>query len=197
MNTGNSHSSQKRGSRAGNSHQVSILNVFRSAAEQRDAKADSSQKNQDTGEREISTRSLERRQGASQSVLKRHLADDIQSLLNTVRLDAAIDLDGLEHVQKSILNYGLQDLSRLTTEHFRRADLVRSIRESLLNHEPRLIDESIEITAQEFNEADNLRVAFNISAEMSAKPVDVPLEFVAEIDVGAGKMKMSNLRVQS
>lgn len=197
MSTGPSHSSQRRGAKAGNAHQVSILNVFRSAVEQRDAKAGNKQIDTETGEREISSRSLERRQGASQSVLKRHLADDIQSLLNTVRLDAALDLDGLDHVQRSILNYGLQDLSRLTTEHYRKSDLIRSIRESLLNHEPRLIDESIEIVAQEFDQNDNLRVAFNISAEMSAKPVDVPLEFVAEIDVGAGKMKMSNLRVQT
>ncbi len=197
MSTGSSHSSPRRGPKAGNAHQVSILNVFRSAAEKHDAKAGAAERDEESGEREISTRSLERRQGASQDVLKRHLADDIQSLLNTVRLDAALDLEGLEHVQRSVLNYGLQDLSRLTTEHYRKSDLIRSIRESLLNHEPRLIDESIEIVAEEFNDADNLRVAFNISAEMSAKPVDVPLEFVAEIDVGAGKMKMSNLRVQT
>ena len=40
------------------------------------------------------------------------------------------------------------------------------------------------------------RIAFDITAEMAARPVDVPLEFVAEIDTGAGKVALSNLVVR-
>ena len=40
------------------------------------------------------------------------------------------------------------------------------------------------------------RIAFDITAEMAARPVDVPLEFVAEIDTGAGKVALSSLVVR-
>jgi type VI secretion system protein ImpF len=36
-------------------------------------------------------------------------------------------------------------------------------------------------------------LTFDIYAEMACKPVDIPMEFSAEIDVGSGKMKFSNL----
>ena len=46
---------------------------------------------------------------------------------------------------------------------------------------------------QEFDDV-NQKLMFEINAEMACKPVDIPLEFVAEIDVGSGKMKFSNIQ---
>jgi type VI secretion system protein ImpF len=39
-------------------------------------------------------------------------------------------------------------------------------------------------------------MAITVSAEMIGDPVDVPLDFDAEVDLGAGKLHMSKLRVQ-
>jgi len=40
-------------------------------------------------------------------------------------------------------------------------------------------------------------IAISVSAELMGDPVDVPLDFEAEVDLGAGKLNMSRLQVQS
>jgi type VI secretion system protein ImpF len=65
--------------------------------------------------------------------------------------------------------------------------------EALLNCEPRFIPETLEITMNEEFDDVNQKLTFDIYAEMACKPVDIPMEFSAEIDVGSGKMKLSNM----
>ena len=105
-------------------------------------------------------------------------------------------MTGLDYVRDSVLNYGIQDLSRLTVDQAKTDRFVASLREQLLAHEPRLIAETLVIKMRKPDADSRQRMAFDISAEMSARPVDVPLEFVAEIDTGAGKIAMSNLVVR-
>ena len=174
--------------------QVSLMNVFRQAAQKRDAKA------YDTttvdGGRVLSTRTIERREGAGQASLKDHLAQDLGNLMGTIHLEAAQSLDGLDWVKKSVLNYGMQDMTRLTTEDFQNARIVRDLRQSLLNHEPRLIAETLVVKLRSTRVDEQQRISFDIRAEMTARPVDVPIEFVAEIDAGVGKVALSNLVVR-
>lgn len=176
--------------------QVSLMNVFRQAAQDRDARASSESIAEDGG-KVLSVRSIERREGASQVTLRSHLAQDLSSLLGTICLDAALPLDGLDHVKVSILNYGMQDMSRLTADNFRDAKLARDLRAALLAHEPRLIAETLEVTLRSVAANEEQRITFDISAEMTAKPVDVPLEFVAEIDTAAGKINLGQLTVRA
>ncbi|HCY99654.1 MAG TPA: type VI secretion system baseplate subunit TssE [Rhodobacter sp.] len=175
--------------------QISLMNVFRQAARERDASKDDTTVTADGG-RMLSTRSVERREGASQATLRDHLARDLSGLLSTINLESALDLDGLDHVRASVLNYGMQDLTRLTTEDIRTLRLSRDLRDSLLAHEPRLIADSLVVKLRKGGGDRNQRVCFDIQAEMSARPVDVPLEFEAEIDTGAGKVALTNLVVR-
>lgn len=175
--------------------QISLMNVFRQAARERDASKDDITVTADGG-RMLSTRSVERREGASQATLRDHLARDLSGLLSTINLESALDLDGLDHVRASVLNYGMQDLTRLTTEDIRTLRLSRDLRDSLLAHEPRLIADSLVVKLRKGGGDRNQRVCFDIQAEMSARPVDVPLEFEAEIDTGAGKVALTNLVVR-
>lgn len=175
--------------------QVSLMNVFREAAQSRDAR-ESGEEYAEGGDRVLATRTLARRQGAKESHLRQHLAEDMANLMNTTQLGAAEDLEGLDFVKRSVLNFGLEDMSRMTTDDVRRDKVRARLRKSLLEHEPRLIAESLEIVPRlEDDGTDVQRLAFDITAEMAAKPVDVPLEFIAEIDVGSGKIKMSKLTV--
>lgn len=172
--------------------QVSLMNVFRQAAQQRDAKAVKDIVADDGG-RVLSARTVERRDGASQDSLKSHLAQDLASLMGTINLEAVQSLDGFDHVRNSVLNYGLQDMSALTTESFQNAKVIKDMRTSLLANEPRLIEETLEIKFRKNTADAQQRIAFDIKAEMSARPMDVPLEFVAEIDAGAGKVQMTDV----
>jgi len=175
--------------------QISLMNVFRQAARERDARKTIDVLSEDGG-RVLSSRSIERREGASQATLRDHLAQDLMNLLGTIHLDAAQSLDGLDHVRRSVLNYGMQDMSRLTTEDFKKSAVVRDLRAALLAHEPRLIEETLVISLRSKSADNQQRIAFDVRAEMTARPVDVPLEFVAEIDTGAGKVALSDLVVR-
>ncbi len=176
--------------------QISLMNVFRQAARERDAKKTSSSAQDEDG-RVLSSRSLERREGASQRTLRDHLALDLASLMGTINLESVEDIEGLEFVQKSILNFGMPDLTRFTDEDVRRHRLAGDLKRTLLAHEPRLVPETLVVKLRsESVSSKNHHIAFDVSAEMAAKPVDVPMEFVAEIDAGMGKVSLSNLVVR-
>ena len=113
--------------------------------------------------------------------------------MGTINLEAVQALDRLDHVRNSILNYGLQDMSALTTESFQTAKVIKDMRTSLLANEPRLIEETLDIKFRRNTADAQQRIAFDIKAEMSARPMDVPMEFVAEIDAGAGKVQMTDV----
>lgn len=175
--------------------QVSLMHVFRSAVERRDSRDGGV--NYKGGDREVTTRSRERREGTDEETLRRHLTTDMASLMNTIALDAVIDLDDCPYVRDSVVNYGFSDLSTMSNSTAAAAEISALIRDTLIRHEPRLIPETIEIKLDQEAQETTQRLSFDIHAEMVATPVDLPLEFVAEVDLGAGKMKMTRLRVQT
>lgn len=165
--------------------------AFREANEARDAKIDSN--TYVDGERVLSERAAMRRRGANEAQLKANLERDLAHLANTINLAACVDMEGLEYVENSILNFGLVDLSSYTMADFKLMEVPRQLKAALLAHEPRFVPETMEVTIREVPDEVNQKIAFDINAEMACKPVDIPLEFVAEIDVGAGKMSFNNV----
>ncbi|WP_141693096.1 type VI secretion system baseplate subunit TssE [Thioclava sp. SK-1] len=173
---------------------VSILQVFRASFADHDARRAPADATNDG--RETSSRSKMRRDGVSEDTLRAHLEYDLNALLNTIRLDAASSLKDAPHVARSILNYGFRDLSGVPASSLQKPDIIQSIRQSLIDHEPRLVKHSISITVADTSKTTDQRLSLTISAELMGDPVDIPLDFDAEVDLGAGKMKMSKLRVQ-
>ncbi|MBI1219517.1 MAG: type VI secretion system baseplate subunit TssE [Rhodobacteraceae bacterium] len=172
--------------------QVPLMYAFRDAFHAHDAKRALDERTADD-ERILSNRGSIRRRGANEEQLKANLDLDLTNLVNTVNLESAVDLDGLSWVRKSVLNFGLADMSHITSEAVASSDLVRNLRDALLRHEPRLIPGTVNVKLREaFNEVTQ-RISFQVGAEMACRPVDIPLEFVAEIDVGSGKVKLSKL----
>jgi type VI secretion system protein ImpF len=175
--------------------QVSLMHVFRSAVERGDSR-DGRTTYRD-GDREVTQRSKERREGTDEETLRRHLSNDMASLMNTIALDAIVDLDDAPYVRNSIINFGFSDLSTMSQSQFAATDVAKFIRETLIRHEPRLIAGTIDINVNIEAQSVSQRLTFDISAEMVATPVDVPLSFMAEVDMGAGKMQMTRLKVQT
>ncbi|MFT7310099.1 MAG: type VI secretion system protein ImpF [Paracoccaceae bacterium] len=171
--------------------QIPIMYAFREAHKARDAKTDG--REYVDGERVLSERAAMRKRGANEGQLKRNLEIDLIQLSNTINLDAALDMSGLPYVRKSVLNYGVVDLSNFTSADVTSSDLPKRLAEAILNCEPRFIPETLEVKLRKDFDDVQQRLTFDIYAEMACKPVDIPLEFSAEIDVGSGKMKFSNL----
>ncbi|WP_161142271.1 GPW/gp25 family protein [Propylenella binzhouense] len=146
------------------------------------------------GERVIPGRGTLKR-SFDEAALKRNLVLDLLALMNTIDLDSALDLTGLDFVRRSILNFGLRDIAHLTSEERGVDEIAETLSQALLLHEPRLDRASLHVERQASFDEVNQRIRFNVSAEMSCKPLDIPIEFVAEIDVGSGKVQLTRLPV--
>lgn len=197
MAASDTHTSKKDGRlwRREDRAKVSIMQVFRASYQAHDAKRTSASLGSEQGE--LSERARMRREGVSEDEMRRLLQDDLASLMNTVRLDAATPLEDADHVARSIINYGFQDLSSIAAKDLNTPNVVASIRQSLIDHEPRLLPESIEVKVIRADGGTNQRLSLHVEAEMMGDPVDVPLNFDADVDLGAGKMTMSKLRITS
>jgi type VI secretion system protein ImpF len=165
--------------------QIPLMFAFRDAYEKRDAA-----KPEDVrvdGERVVADRATLRRRGTDESHLKRDLAIDLAALVDTVSLASSIDLSGRDFVRKSVLNYGLDDLTHITLESHEVDAIGDQLKTALLRHEPRLSADTLHVERADTDEV-NQRVRFKVRADMLSKPLDIPIEFVAEVDVGSGKV---------
>jgi type VI secretion system protein ImpF len=180
--------------RKGKEHfQVPLMFAFRDAFEQGDAKKRIEQRV--GGERVISGRGSLKRRGADETLLKRNLALDLLSLVNTIDLASAVEISGLDYVGRSVLNFGLSDVSRLTSQEIGVEEIAVNLKAALLNHEPRLRSETLRVEKDVESDEIEQRIRFTVSAEMACKPLDVPMEFAAEVEVGSGKVRLTRLPV--
>lgn len=171
-----------------------LMYAFRAAAEARDAKKQIDLRTEQ-GERILASRrsSTVGRRVLSDTALKTLLAEDLEALLNTVNLESsAPELIGdLPSVRKSILNFGLKDMADKTVDE---TDRINGIRDDLLAalraYEPRLLYETMEVRRDEENE-DDLTIRFVVNSDMRADPVPISVEFVTEVELDTGDIKIN------
>lgn len=173
---------------------MSIMHVFRAAAEAGDARDDRLGAPGGAAAQERAKRA--HRDQIDEAELRRHLALDLESLISTIRLDASLPLAEDSRVARSVINYGFADLSRAGGTANSRLMIAQAIRNSLLAFEPRLIPDSISVTLDAEEVTETNRLAFHVEGEMSADPADLPLDFLAEVDLGSGKLRTRRLRLQ-
>jgi type VI secretion system protein ImpF len=171
-------------------YQAPLMSAFREAFEAHDAR-DNAVRVVD-GERVIEGRNSRQRRG-DEPALKRDLSVDLVALLNTINLASTIPLDGLDYVRDSVLNYGLPDITHLTSEEVGVDGIRDQLAHVLTTFEPRLISETISVDKEiRTNEVDQ-RVQFTVAGEMFCTPVDVAVNFVAELEISSGKVNLTRL----
>ena len=173
--------------------QVPLMLAFREAFQEGDASKRIEERV--GGERVVSGRGAMRRRGADEALLKRDLAVDLMSLANTIDLASAVDISDLDYVKRSVVNFGLPDLSALTSLEAGVNDVGQYLKNALLAHEPRLRSESIHVEKTGDVDDESHRIAFTVTAEMACNPLDLPMEFVAEVEVGSGKIRLTRLPI--
>lgn len=171
---------------------IPLMSAFRAAVEARDARQVSDLRDAD-GERVISGRVATGRGGISEARLRSELSRDLAQLLNTVNLESVLALGPNEAVRRSILNYGLPDIAHRTIDEAGVEDIDREIRDALLRYEPRLVAETLQVERDRSVEVHELAIRFTVRADMVADPVNVPVEFFAEMQAGTGKISISRL----
>jgi type VI secretion system protein ImpF len=167
------------------------MHVFRTAHEAKDAKRIIEQRN-DAGDRIIAGRRLRARQVITESMLRREVSRDLDALLNTIALDATVDMENAPHVRKSILNFGLPDIAVHTIDETAVDEIPDEIRDAIVNYEPRIAADSLRIARDKEVDPVELKIRFDIRGELVCYPVHVPVEFVADI-VESGKIIINRL----
>ena len=168
-----------------------LMHAFRAAHAAGDAKLEVNIR--DRGERVIAPRRVMARTPISERELRKLVDSDLAALLNTTNLAAAEDLSAAPHVRKSILNFGFPDLARRTIDEDRVLDIAREIETALADFEPRLMRSSIKARRDTSVGPEELRVRFLINAELRIEPVDLPVEFIAEVELDSGRIKVDRL----
>jgi type VI secretion system protein ImpF len=169
-----------------------LMFAFRAAHEKHDAKKALDLRDAH-GERVIAPRRAPSRAPISESGLRREVSGDLGDLLNTVNLDAAIDLEEAPHVARSVLNFGFPDLTTRTIDEHRLLEISRELEQALTTFEPRLSVGTLKVGRDPFVDIEALRVKFFIRADLRAEPMDVPVEFIAEVELDSGKIKVDRL----
>lgn len=167
-----------------------LMSLFRGAFEARDAKKKIDLRDEG-GERVIASRRTSRRTAITEPVLRREVARDLESLMNTVAMESSEPLDRFEFVRRSILNYGFPDITHRTIDENSVDDIKDEIRTVLANYEPRLIPGSVKVTRDDTVDRAELKIRFTVNAELFCDPVNVPVEFIAEVDMDSGKIQIS------
>lgn len=179
---------------------VPLMHSFRDAYENRDSRQEkvewradpranqSPDSEGDEGERVLSAAVRMRRRGFTETQIRQSVIDNMIDIVNTIDLQSSQDIKDLEYASKSIINYGIYDLTHLTSDDSNLPMVEQSVTAALINFEPRIRKESVHVRRDvEFNDVVQ-KLRLSIYAEVSYHPLDIPIEFVAEIDLSSGKV---------
>jgi type VI secretion system protein ImpF len=166
--------------------------AFRSAHAARDATKKIDLRDE-AGDRVIAGRRSVGRAPITESVLRKEVARDLEALMNTVALESSEDLQDFEYVRKSILNFGLPDLVHRTSDETSVDDVKKGIETVLETFEPRLAADSIHAARDETLDSNELKVRFVVQADLRCEPVDVPVEFVADVEFDCSAVMINRL----
>ncbi len=166
-----------------------LMYAFRRAHEKRDAKQKLDLRNA-AGDRVIDSRRVAPRTSVSESHLRREVLRDLEALVNTVSLESTEDLTDFEAVQKSVLNYGLPDIVHRSIDEAAVAHINNEIVAALAAHEPRLVRGTVHVAQDPGADKVALKIRFVVNAELMCHPVNVPVEFVADVETDSGAIVM-------
>ncbi len=120
--------------------------------------------------------------------LRRVIRRDLEWLLNS-RLVVADDLSAYEETSKSILAFGLSDLSPFTLASARDSETICDlITKAVRAFEPRLAKRSIKTEFLPKDDATDQQMHFRISAMIHVDPISEPVSFDTALDRSSGSV---------
>ena len=148
-----------------------------------------------TDEEPDKTQELREHRVMSKSRLRQAVLRDLAWLFNATRLERGDDLEHVPYARRSVINFGLPAHAGSTASSLEIEDIERDIKRAILNFEPRILPESLEVKALvELSDADRHNViAVQIHGQLWAQPVPLELLVRTEIDLETGKVQISDL----
>ncbi|MGO9329269.1 MAG: type VI secretion system baseplate subunit TssE [Steroidobacteraceae bacterium] len=168
-----------------------LMHVFRAAHDAKDAKKKMDIHNE-AGDRIVAGRRLRARQVITEAVLRREVLRDLDALLNAVAMESTVDMGQTPYARKSIINFGLPDVSNRTIDENAVDSIPGEIKAAIINYEPRLAAASLDVVRDMTVDPAELKIRFIFRADLTCDPVHVPVEFVADV-VDTGKIIINRL----
>jgi type VI secretion system protein ImpF len=123
------------------------------------------------------------------SQLRQLVRRDLAWLLETTHLAAGFDLGDFPEVARSVLNYGVPDLTGRTLSSVKAEQLERQITLGFMCYEPRLVRESIQVQVSRApNGAGKPTLFIEVAAVLRTEPLPVRMRVRAEVDVESGRV---------
>jgi type VI secretion system protein ImpF len=168
-----------------------LMYAFRAAHEAKDAAKKVDLRNE-AGDRVIAGRRVRGRQIITEDLLRREVSRDLEALLNTVALESTVDMSEAPFARRSIINFGIPDISHRTIDEVGVNHIPNEIREAIINYEPRLAPASLHIERDTKVDSAELRVRFLVHADLTCDPVNIPVQFIADV-IDTGKIIVNRL----
>ena len=143
---------------------------------------------------------LQRNETAEQRVvsktrLREAVLRDLVWLFNSSQLGSSMPMQGYAHARRSVLNFGLPVLSGRTTSSIDPNALQTQVREAIIDHEPRILPETLRVEALLSDEQLNHhnQISFRISGQLWAQPVPLELLLHTDVDLETGRVNVREL----
>lgn len=123
--------------------------------------------------------------------LREGVLRDMVWLLNATNLAATDDLDDYPETARSVLNYGLPDLSGHTVSSIDVPEIQRRLRQVIIDFEPRLLRHTVKVRLLVSPEQMNHNaMTFEIEGELWAQPMPLHMFMRTELDLESGECKV-------
>ncbi len=120
---------------------------------------------------------------------------DLAWLMNSTAPGGSIDWSHAPHARASVLNYGLPALSGETASTVDPMVLQASVRQAILDFEPRILPDSLVVEAvlSEDQMDRHNQIGFRISGQLWAQPVPLELLLRTDLDLETGHVVVREL----
>jgi type VI secretion system protein ImpF len=133
------------------------------------------------------SREAPRSRSKSLRELKLSVRRDLEWLLNTRTVHVEID-EGLQELKKSVLTYGLPDITGISAKNqLEQKRLSLAIENAIRTFEPRFLD--VRVTLEPVNNVDR-SLKFRIEARLNVEPTPEPIAFDTVLQLGSGDFEV-------
>ena len=122
--------------------------------------------------------------------LREIIQRDLSWLLNTHNISTMIDVEAHPNVARSVVNYGLQEISGEYSGPERAELIRRSIETAISVFEPRIIAGSVDVSIRPDDRGGEMTVALDIRADMWAQPMPLELYLRSQVDLVSGEVEV-------
>ncbi len=125
--------------------------------------------------------SVPRLERFNEAALRATVRRELAWLLNTTHLGSVIDLEPYPHVQTSVLNYGIPDMSGQVLDNRLVIQRARDIRDAIRAFEPRLEESSLIVEPSQQYEREN-SITYMIHGDVTSAIKAIPVKFRTDFE---------------